>query len=233
MKAKYLYIFLVIFSLFLQYGCERELTSEGVSRTTTYAVVTIGGDNPTFLAVGEAYTEPGATTNTGDPVTISGTVDVNTPGVYTVSYSATNIDGFTNSVNRTVYVSNTGDLVSSIEGLYTATVVRVDPAETWDGLQFIRIWNVGGNDYELSHGLGGFYALGRAYGYDYAAQGAIITANNIPLNDFAYADALIPGFGLPVTLSNLIVDAGTKTITFTADIPGYYTFNITLVQYEY
>lgn len=231
MKAKYLYIFIIIFSLFVQYGCERELTSEGVSRTTTYAVVTLAGDNPMFLGVGEAYSEPGASTNTGDPITITGSVDGNTAGVYTVSYSATNIDGFENAEARTVYVSNTGDLVSSIEGLYTCTVERVDPAETHEGIQFVRIWKTGDNTYELSNALGGFYALGRGYGPNYDGS-AVITANDIPSNDFSFEDAYIPGWGDYATITSLTVDPVNKTIVFSTDYVVY-VFVVTLVQYEF
>jgi hypothetical protein len=232
MKAKYLYIILFIFSLFIQYGCERELTSEGVSRVTTYAVVNLNGDYPMFLEVGEAYNEPGASTETGDPVTISGTVDPNTPGVYDVNYSATNVDGFVNTVTRTVYVSNTGDLVSSIEGLYTCTVERIDPAEIHEGIQFVRIWKTGDNTYELSDALGGFYANGRGYGSAYAGIGATITANDIPSNDFLFTDAYVPGWGDYATITDLTVDPETKTIVITTEYVVY-VFVSTLVQYEF
>ncbi len=232
MKAKYLYIFLIIFSLFVQYGCEKELTSEGVSRTTTYATINLNGDNPIFLNVGEAYAEPGGTTETGDPITITGAVDSDTPGVYGVNYSATNVDGFENSVARTVYVSNTGDLVTSIEGLYICTVERIDPAEIHEGIQFVRIWKTGDNTYELSNALGGFYAIGRGYGNAYAAGEAVITANDIPTNDFTFEDAYVPAWGDYATITSLTVDPVAKTIVFTTEYVVY-VFVVTLELYEF
>lgn len=71
--------------------------------------ITLTGSNPINLKVGDTYTEPGATaTDVVDSeinVSISGTVDTNTAGTYTLTYTATDLAGNTTSTTRTVNVT--------------------------------------------------------------------------------------------------------------------------------
>jgi YD repeat-containing protein len=63
----------------------------------TKPVITLNGDNPITLTQGTTYTEAGATAlddRDGTlPVTISGSVDINTLGSYTITYTATDNAG--------------------------------------------------------------------------------------------------------------------------------------------
>ena len=80
----------------------------GSSKITTYATFTVNGDTYMFVPTGGTYTEPGVTAKEGDAdlqVTTTGTVNTNAPGVYTLTYSAVNKDGFPASVRRTVVVA--------------------------------------------------------------------------------------------------------------------------------
>ena len=77
---------------------------------TTAPVVTVTGDNPVTVALDTSYTDAGATaTDLSGPVTVvtSGTVDVNTVGAYTLTYSATDASGNTGTATRTVNVTDT------------------------------------------------------------------------------------------------------------------------------
>ena len=75
---------------------------------TTKPVITLNGANPLELTQGTAYTELGATaTDDRDgnvTVTISGNVDVNTVGSYTITYKAVDSAGNEATVTRTVNV---------------------------------------------------------------------------------------------------------------------------------
>ena len=77
---------------------------------TTAPVITVTGDNPLTVECHTSFSDPGATASDGCagsvPVTPSGTVNVNVPGSYTITYSAT--DG-TNpaTATRTVNVVDT------------------------------------------------------------------------------------------------------------------------------
>ena len=85
---------------------------------TTAPVITLTGDASVTVEVGGTYTEEGATSDGGETVTTSGTVDVDTPGVYTVIYSASDAAGNADTATRTVTLvapaDNTAPVVSII-----------------------------------------------------------------------------------------------------------------------
>ena len=232
MKIRIISIILLA-TVALFYSCERNLETLGISRTTTFAVISIEGDDPMFLGVGESYTEPGGSTSTGDPLVISGDVDVNSPGVYTVFYSAENKDGFKANVTRTVYVSNTGDFVSSIEGLYTSTVTRSGVVRP--DMEYVSIWATGNpNEYILSHGLGGWYAIGSGYGNSTDSQHTVTV--DFGTNTATVSDEFVYGFGpaYPVVVTDFAFDPATKTITYNGDfISGTYIMETTLTQVQF
>lgn len=248
MKRKILILLSVSF-LFTFASCEKDLDSEGVNtKITYYPTFDMSGDALVFHQLGDVYTDPsvGATEDGVDlqvSVSVTGefnyysgaTVKGDVPDKYVISYSAVNSDGYPGSVSRTVYVFNTGDLVSSIEGLYVSNVVRTSEGAKpqYQGMEYVMIWKTGANTYMLSNALGGYYSIGRAYGYDYAAQGSVITANDIPGNSFTITNAVIPGFGNTVAVSNFTVNPIAKTISFTG--VGNFanaTFNVVLTQVQ-
>ena len=110
---------------------------------TTAPVITLTGDAAMSVEVGGAYTEAGATSDGGETVTISGTVDVNAAGVYIVTYSASDAAGNAATATRTVTVSApadttapvitlTGDATMSVEvgGTYSEAGATSDGGET-------------------------------------------------------------------------------------------------------
>jgi hypothetical protein len=109
----------------------------GSSRVTYFALLTLKGDPYMSVVKGGTFTDPGATaTEKGTPinVTTSGTVNTSTPGLYILTYSAVNKDGFAATTTRTVAVigahevpgtdiSGTYDYVGS--SVYEATFTKV------------------------------------------------------------------------------------------------------------
>ena len=74
---------------------------------TTAPVISVTGDNPYIInQLGTTYIELGATTNAGT-VTTTGTVDTNKVGIYTITYSATDLVGNTGTATRTIEVRDT------------------------------------------------------------------------------------------------------------------------------
>ncbi|MDG2483357.1 MAG: DUF5011 domain-containing protein [Flavobacteriaceae bacterium] len=71
---------------------------------TTAPVITVLGVNPATVELGAIYTDAGATSDGGETVTTSGTVDTTTVGEYTITYSATDLAGNTGTATRTVNV---------------------------------------------------------------------------------------------------------------------------------
>jgi hypothetical protein len=109
----------------------------GISKVTHYVVLKLKGDAIMSVVAAGSFTDPGvdATENGATAqYTTSGTVDVNTPGLYILTYSAVNKDGFSSSISRTVVViaghENPGvDISGSYayvgSSTYTSTVTKV------------------------------------------------------------------------------------------------------------
>ena len=89
---------------------------------TVFPVITILGDNPATVELGSTYADAGATSDGGETVTSSGTVDTNTVGSYTITYSATDASGNTSTATRTVNVVDTTAPVVTILGNDPVTV---------------------------------------------------------------------------------------------------------------
>ena len=112
-------------------GCEKTETPDntadrvGNSRVTYFPTFSMSGDQYISLVKGGTFTDPGVTAKEGTAdlqVTKTGTVDVNTVGVYDVVYSATNKDGFSSSVTRTVAVLPAAEQAGvNISGKYANT----------------------------------------------------------------------------------------------------------------
>lgn len=94
----------------------------GSSKVTYFAILTLKGSQYMSVVKGGTFTDPGATaTEKGAPinVTASGTVNTSTPGLYTVTYSAVNKDGFPAKATRTVAVISAHEVpATDISGSY-------------------------------------------------------------------------------------------------------------------
>ncbi len=203
------------------------------SIVTEYPIITVNGDATIFVEEGEAFTDPGAVATIGEnevPLDIryvgryrgnvyTGTLDNAVADIYTAEYSAVNEDGFTGTATRQIIVATTGDLVNSIEGLYTSTVFRNGsqgaPVSAYTDIEYILIWKNDDGSYEVSDSFGGWYLFARAIA-DSETPGGVIVANDIPANDFSF-----PGtqtnlyFGGTSEILDLEVNAVTKTLVLT------------------
>lgn len=113
MKFKQYFLVLFCFTVF---GCAKEEaiknteTQVGHSRVTFFPVLTLKGEQHLAVPVGGTYTEPGATAKEGDKditPTITGSVNTAAVGVYALTYTATNKDGFSVTDRRFVAVYST------------------------------------------------------------------------------------------------------------------------------
>ncbi|WP_161991978.1 BT_2262 family domain-containing protein [Flagellimonas algicola] len=231
-------------------SCSSNMDTGGVSRLTYFPIITMNGDAELLVPLDSTFEDPGATADAGGSsvevaTTASGTyqgvdgVDTSIPDNYLVTYSAQNDDGFDGTAIRNVWVANTGDLINSIEGLYLANVQRTPNFEflpQYTDMNYVLIWqtDVGTGTYEISHALGAYYDIGRGFGPNYAARGAVITANDIPSNDFTIAQAVFPIWGNTVDITDFQVDPENKQITFTGTGNfGNGVFQVQLTQVQF
>lgn len=98
----------------------------GISRVTHFPELTLKGDKYTNVVLGTAFTDPGITAKEGSAdimYATTGSVNTNVPGVYKLTYSAVNKDGFPASIVRTVVVYSTdaGAAANDFSGTYLRT----------------------------------------------------------------------------------------------------------------
>ncbi|AWG21370.1 hypothetical protein FFWV33_07440 [Flavobacterium faecale] len=222
--------------------------TENLSAITYFPVFTISGANPYFVEQGTTYVEPGAVAKAGATIvpTITtavgkyrGTTTLDTSKIdeYEVTYSATNVDGFVGKGSRKVIIYKTGNLVNSIEGVYTSTILRngVNGGDSYIDIKYIYIWKKADGTYQISDSFGGWYEFGRAIAHS-ESPGGIINAVDIPTNNFTF-----PGthsnayFGGTVKITGLTVNPTTKQLVMTTTwVTGDTTYNFlaTLTQVQ-
>lgn len=148
MKSYIVYAFVAL-AVFL-HGCD-ETDSEGLSRLTYYAVITLEGEQWNSIPVGGSWTDPGAkATEDGveiDLVISGDEVDTSTPGVYTIEYSAVNKDGYASSEYRYIGVIDPNALPFDLTGKYkrSAGEFGISDVKKVEGIQNLYVTdNVGG-----------------------------------------------------------------------------------------
>jgi len=98
----------------------------GISKITVYPTLALKGSSVIVVPIGTVFTDPGVTALEGtNPLTpvVTGSVNVNAAGVYTLTYTATNRDGFPASITRTVAVYDTKPdaVANDFSGSYART----------------------------------------------------------------------------------------------------------------
>lgn len=120
MKKIFIQLMVVLVSGLLFTSCDAD-SSANVSKVTYYANLTMHGDAFVLLTQGQTYTENGVDAEADGQkleVKIAGTVDTNKPGVYKLTYSALNSDGFPASVVRTVVILSNQPSTINLEGSF-------------------------------------------------------------------------------------------------------------------
>jgi hypothetical protein len=218
------------------------------STVTYFPEITLNGASTVFVPLGSTYNDPGVTaTVNGATIEYTSTaigvnrrspkLDTSIQDEYIQTYKAINADGFANTVTRKVIVYKTGDLVNSIEGVYTSTVARngSTPSAAYRNMEYIYIWKNTDGTYEISDAFGGWYSIGRAIAGS-NTPGGKINAVNISTNTFTFPGNPMTNdyFGFPANLLSLTVNPTTKTLVLSCDwnTGTAYVFVSTLTQVQ-
>lgn len=240
---KKIIIALLLVSSVFFIACDTAPETANVSKVTNYPNFTVNGDDIVYVQKGQPYVDAGVTVTENGveipyQVSVSGdyqggnSIDTNIVDVYHVTYSAINQDGFAGSASRTVIVYEDSDLTSSIAGLYTSTVVRNGAGSAqYTDMEYILVWENANGTYSMSDGIGGYYAIGRAYGITYAAGPVTITANNVATNDYAPIPSFGVGdFGGNAVMSGLTANPVANTLSYTTIWDSGFTFVVTMTK---
>ena len=229
MKKNILYTMLFALVALVMTSCG-DKKSEGLSRITYYPSIQLKGDPYLVWEKGVVYEEPGYVSelngeDVSSQVIVSGAVDVNKSGIYTLTYTTIkNEDGFDASASRTVVVLDTS---SAIEGFYLnqATSNRNGTAYGKD-FQVLVIDN-GDGTISVDDLLGGWYAQRAGYGAKYAMSGILGLAEDGTLT---LIDSYVPGWGDGLDTFEGKFDAATSTINFVCVYASSLTFTETWVK---
>ena len=135
---KLTYIAIAAFALMSVAACNK-ITTADKTGITYYADIVLEEGSSINWPIGQAWVEPGFTAtvkgeDVSNDVVISGKPDIEVPGAYTVKYSHKNVDGYSVSVSRTVYVCDPS-VTLDLSGAFT-----VDPeASTSGGKTFSQL----------------------------------------------------------------------------------------------
>lgn len=204
--------------------------SEGLSRITYYPSIQLEGDSYLVWEKGVAYEEPGYVSELNgedvtSQVTVSGAVDVNKSGIYTLTYTTVkNSDGFDASASRTVVVL---DSSSAIEGFYMNQATSNRNGTAYGKNFQVLVIDNGDGTISVDDLLGGWYCQRAGYGTKYAMSGVLGVAEDGTLT---LIDSYIPGWGDGLDSFEGKFDAATSTINFVCVYAGSLTFTETWVK---
>lgn len=121
----------------------------GGSKITSYPTFTLTGGSVAVIGKGGTFTDPGVVAKEGTneiKVTTSGTVNPNVAGVYFLTYSATNKDGYSASANRTIIVSSPDATAAAndFSGTYLRSATGYSAVWTKIGPGVYQVNNPGG-----------------------------------------------------------------------------------------
>ena len=212
----------------LAVSCEK--TTEGLTGITYYPVIEINGGTQ-VIYVGEEYSDPGCTAvmngeDITDKVTVTDNIDNTTIGIYTVSYSAANEQGFSASATRDVYVV----AESGISNLYVGQLTAPDGEVMSGGTHMIT--DNGDGTYTLDDVMGGYYCWYTypgydAMGYDFFAEADFTVDAAGAISQVGDAGDWYFASDVELSIIDGEYDAGTGVITINTSYNGK-TLNIVL-----
>jgi hypothetical protein len=231
---KIIYSLFLFCSLVIFAGC-KDITTEDTSKITYFVNFEILGDAVTLVEVGNKFTDPGVIATEGDTdvtnnVEVSGSVNSNVIGLYYITYSAVNVDGFSASTKRTVVVYNPA-ITTNLSGNYIAAAgthrfdANTEAVVAYSGYP-VRISAMAPGVFYVSDFFGGYYDKRAGYGGNYAMTGYI------SLNKDGSIDLLsshVNGWGDALDrLKGASYDAESGAIQWGAVYAGRFSFNVVL-----
>lgn len=231
MKKNLLYSMILMLATVFVTSCEDDSTA-GLTRITYYPTLTLEGESFVTSPKGSSFQDPGySATLQGEDVTdqveVTSNINTNQSGLYSVTYSITNEDGFAKTASRKVLVVDPND---PIENLYTTTAdsYRISGSKTtvYGASYKLYILANGDGTYTINDMLGGYYEQRAGYGSRYAMVGVFTVAEDGTITAIS---GTVAGWGDGMDyLEDGKYDAATGTISWKVGYAGmdfYVTMN--------
>ena len=225
----------IIYSLFVclllaSVSCQ-DKTSYDVSKITYYVTYKISGDQTMLVSVGTPFVDPGIKAMEGAKdvtatMKTTGTVDPTKIGLYPITYSAVNADGFSSSTTRLVVVCDP-TVSADISGKYLLATgsyrktLKTGAKTSFSGYN-ISLTKIAPGIFFVSDFLGGYYDQRAGYGAAYAMTG-YVKLN--PDNSLELLSSKIAGWGDSLkSLANATYNPGTNAFHWEANYSSYTWF---------
>lgn len=214
-----------------------EVTTEDTSYVTNYVTFELEGGSTYLHPVGTEFVDPGFTAMEGaEDVTANVEVDYSavdgySMGLYTLTYSAVNADGFAASTTRTVIVYDAGYAGPDVSGSYTVQPgsyrnYNSGTISSFSGFS-VSVSQVAPGFFYVSDYIGGYYDQVVGYGSSYAMTGYFaIESDNTTISAVS---SYVSGWGDSMDyMENGKYDAAAGTLYWEVAYASVMTFFITL-----
>lgn len=206
------------------------------SKVTYYATLEIQGDELTLVPLGTNYVDAGCKgvingedCTSGIVTTGLEDVDSNTPGLYNVTYTYTNTEGYSSSATRTVAVCDPS-ITTNIEGKYTLQPgsyrnYQETTVTEYSGYS-ISISQAAPGLFYVSDLFAGYYDQRAGYGSQAAMTGYIQLLSD---NTIKVLSSHVDAWGDSLdSMENGKYDPATGEISFDVAYAGQMTFHVIL-----
>lgn len=171
MKKILFYTLMLCLSSFALTSCNDDNDELTDAKVTYYPILEIQGKKLVEVPIGTPYTELGCKgvlrgEDCTSGIVTSGTVDVNTPGLYYIYYTYTNEQGYKTSAKRTVAVCDP-TITTNIAGDYTVQsgTYRTYKDETAEFSKYsVSIEKKAPGLFYINDLMAGYYGQGAGYG---------------------------------------------------------------------
>lgn len=219
MKKILFYTLMLCLSSFALTSCNDDNDELTDAKVTYYPTLEIQGDKFTLVPIGTAYTELGCKgvlrgEDCTSGIVTSGTVDINTPGLYYINYTYTNEQGYKKPTQRTVAVCDP-TITTDIAGDYTVQegTYRSYNNKNADFKGFsVKITRLAPGLFYINDLMAGYYGQGVGYGAQAELTGylQLMSDNSIKLIS-SYVSAWDDSAN---SFENAKYDAATGTISY-------------------
>lgn len=221
-------------------SCDKD--TEGVTDVTYYPVITLEGSD-VLLSLGESYVDPGYSADLGgedvtSQVVVSDNIDTSSIGLYKVSYTVTNPDGFSATATRNVIVYDSS-VTLDMEGSYDTDMTETkygaakNPFSAYaasygntsqcTGIEFTKL---APGFYYCNDVFGGWYHQIRGYAERYCMTGYLSLSNDGSID---LVDSYVAGWGDSLDyLDGGYYDAENGVISYSLSYAGVIFMDIVL-----